>query len=221
MCPTQNCLEKLGHPQPQTPLKTDNTTAVGIANDTVKQKHSKAIDMQFYWICLWPACTTMTANIMYIGYLEETWRELSRLLYKTSSNATLPRNADHKSSPSQCCQSLFKLWWASGWSCMIDHAWWWLHDDDTGYYAFLVTSTASVSFSSTIQIHTVDPKCTTLQTSLDSCEGVIDPGLPGSQDSQTHPEVSTTKRSWLNIEPLPSAWTMLTWYLRQSSLFLM
>ncbi len=52
MCPTQNCLEKLGHPQPQTPLKTDNTNAVGIANDTVKQKHSKAIDMQFYWICL-------------------------------------------------------------------------------------------------------------------------------------------------------------------------
>jgi hypothetical protein len=33
-------------------MKTDNTTAEGLANDTVKQKCSKAIDtMQFYWIC--------------------------------------------------------------------------------------------------------------------------------------------------------------------------
>ena len=31
-------------------MKTDNTTAEGLANDTVKQKRSKAIDMQFYWI---------------------------------------------------------------------------------------------------------------------------------------------------------------------------
>jgi hypothetical protein len=42
-------LEELGHLQPPTPLKTDNTTD-GIANDTVKQKCSKAMDMQFYWI---------------------------------------------------------------------------------------------------------------------------------------------------------------------------
>ena len=31
-------------------MKTDNTTAEGLANDTVKQKRSKAIDMRFYWI---------------------------------------------------------------------------------------------------------------------------------------------------------------------------
>jgi hypothetical protein len=37
-CPVQTWLEELGHPQPPTPLKTDNTTADGIANDTVKQK---------------------------------------------------------------------------------------------------------------------------------------------------------------------------------------
>jgi hypothetical protein len=41
----------LGHPQPPTPIKTDNTTANGITNDTIKQKRSKAMDMQFYWIC--------------------------------------------------------------------------------------------------------------------------------------------------------------------------
>jgi hypothetical protein len=43
-------LEELGHPQPPTVLVTDNTsTATGIANDTVKQKRSKAINMRFYW----------------------------------------------------------------------------------------------------------------------------------------------------------------------------
>jgi hypothetical protein len=37
-CPIQMCLEKLGHPQPPTPLKTNNTTGDEITNDTVKQK---------------------------------------------------------------------------------------------------------------------------------------------------------------------------------------
>jgi hypothetical protein len=49
-CPIRITLEELGHPQPPTPLLTDNSTACGIANDTVKQKRSKAIDMRFYWI---------------------------------------------------------------------------------------------------------------------------------------------------------------------------
>jgi hypothetical protein len=49
-CPLRTCLEELGHPQPPTPIQTDNSTASGIANDTVKQKRSKAIDMRFYWI---------------------------------------------------------------------------------------------------------------------------------------------------------------------------
>jgi hypothetical protein len=49
-CPIRVCLEELGHPQPATPIQTDNSTATGIATDTVKQKRSKAIDMRFYWI---------------------------------------------------------------------------------------------------------------------------------------------------------------------------
>jgi hypothetical protein len=49
-CPIRTTLEELGHPQPAMPLQTDNSTAAGIANDTVKLKHSKAIDMRFYWI---------------------------------------------------------------------------------------------------------------------------------------------------------------------------
>ena len=49
-CMIRNTLEFLGHKQPATPIQTDNACAEGIANDTVKQKRSKAIDMRFYWI---------------------------------------------------------------------------------------------------------------------------------------------------------------------------
>ena len=37
-------------PQPPTPIQVDNSTAVGIANETIKQKISKAMDMRFYWV---------------------------------------------------------------------------------------------------------------------------------------------------------------------------
>ena len=55
ICPICMALDELGHPQPATPLQTDNNTASGIVNDTVKQRRSKAVDMRFYWICdrLW------------------------------------------------------------------------------------------------------------------------------------------------------------------------
>jgi Reverse transcriptase (RNA-dependent DNA polymerase) len=49
-CAIRTCLEEMGHPQPATPVVTDNSTAAGIANDTVKQRRSKAIDMRFYWV---------------------------------------------------------------------------------------------------------------------------------------------------------------------------
>jgi hypothetical protein len=45
----QTCIE-LGHPQPPTPIQVDNACAVGILNDTVKQRRSKAMDMRFYWV---------------------------------------------------------------------------------------------------------------------------------------------------------------------------
>jgi hypothetical protein len=43
-------LEEMGHTQPPTPMETDNTTATGYSNGTIKQKHTKAMDMRFYWI---------------------------------------------------------------------------------------------------------------------------------------------------------------------------
>mmetsp|Transcript_13777 Transcript_13777/g.19862 ORF Transcript_13777/g.19862 Transcript_13777/m.19862 type:complete len:116 (-) Transcript_13777:129-476(-) len=35
-CPMRTALEELGHPQPPTPIATNNTTAVGIANNDVQ-----------------------------------------------------------------------------------------------------------------------------------------------------------------------------------------
>ena len=48
--PIRTTLIELGHPQPPTPIQTDNSTAAGFANDTIKQKRSKAMDMRFYWL---------------------------------------------------------------------------------------------------------------------------------------------------------------------------
>jgi hypothetical protein len=43
-------LEDMGWPQPPTPMQTDNSTACGIVNRTIKQQKSRAMDMRFYWI---------------------------------------------------------------------------------------------------------------------------------------------------------------------------
>ena len=50
LVPLRVTCEELGHPQPATPIRTDNSTANGIVNGTIKQKKSKAIDMRFYWV---------------------------------------------------------------------------------------------------------------------------------------------------------------------------
>jgi hypothetical protein len=43
-------LSEMDHPQPATPIRTNNSIVCGIINGTVKQKRSCAIDMRFYWI---------------------------------------------------------------------------------------------------------------------------------------------------------------------------
>jgi hypothetical protein len=48
--PFRITLDELGHPQSATRANTDNSCAAGIANDNVKQRRSKAIDMRFYWV---------------------------------------------------------------------------------------------------------------------------------------------------------------------------
>jgi hypothetical protein len=48
--PLRVTLTELGHTQPPMPLRTDNSTAYGIVNETIKQKRSKAMDMRYHWL---------------------------------------------------------------------------------------------------------------------------------------------------------------------------
>ena len=43
-------LMELGHPQPPTPVHCDNSTAAGIANDSVKKQRSRSMEMRFFWV---------------------------------------------------------------------------------------------------------------------------------------------------------------------------
>ena len=46
----RNILEEMGHPQPPTPMQTDNSTAEAIINARVQPKRTKAMDMRFHWL---------------------------------------------------------------------------------------------------------------------------------------------------------------------------
>ena len=46
----RNILKEMGHPQPPTPVQTDNSTAEGIINLRVQPKRTKAMDMRFHWL---------------------------------------------------------------------------------------------------------------------------------------------------------------------------
>jgi hypothetical protein len=48
--PIRVALEELGHPQPPTPLKTDNSTATAFVHSSMKQKRSKSWDMRYHWL---------------------------------------------------------------------------------------------------------------------------------------------------------------------------
>jgi hypothetical protein len=48
--PLRVTFTELGHQQPATPLRMDNSTAFGIMNETIKQKRSTATDMRYHWL---------------------------------------------------------------------------------------------------------------------------------------------------------------------------
>jgi hypothetical protein len=48
--PLRVTFTELGHIQPAMPLRTDNSTAFGILNETIKQKRSKEMDMRYHWL---------------------------------------------------------------------------------------------------------------------------------------------------------------------------
>jgi hypothetical protein len=48
--PARHQLEEMGHVQPPTPIQTDNTTALGVVNNTIQPRRTKAMDMRFHWL---------------------------------------------------------------------------------------------------------------------------------------------------------------------------
>ena len=44
----RDALEEMGHLQPKMPMQVDNSTAVGVTNNNIRPKHTKAMDMQFH-----------------------------------------------------------------------------------------------------------------------------------------------------------------------------
>ena len=48
--PIRHVLEQLGHKQPPTPIKTDNSTANSFVHANLKQKRSKTWDMRWNWL---------------------------------------------------------------------------------------------------------------------------------------------------------------------------
>ena len=50
MIPLRNTLIEIGWPQPQTPIQTDNSTAVGFANKTIVNKAIKSEGMKLWWL---------------------------------------------------------------------------------------------------------------------------------------------------------------------------
>ena len=47
--PLHTALMEIGHTKLSTPIQTDNQTAMGIANESIKPKFSKPITMRCHW----------------------------------------------------------------------------------------------------------------------------------------------------------------------------
>jgi len=48
--PCQTLLHEMGHPQPPTPIQTDNSTALGVVTNNILPRRTKAMDMRFWWL---------------------------------------------------------------------------------------------------------------------------------------------------------------------------
>ena len=50
MIPLRQALTEMGWPHPRTPIQCDNSTAVGVANETIIPRKTKSMDMNFHWL---------------------------------------------------------------------------------------------------------------------------------------------------------------------------
>jgi len=49
--PLQQSLIEMGWSQQQSPIQTDNTTALGVANKTIITKKMSSMDLGLWWLC--------------------------------------------------------------------------------------------------------------------------------------------------------------------------
>ena len=47
--PQCKILAEMGHKQPPTPMKTNNSTALGVVNNNIHPQRTKVMDMRFHW----------------------------------------------------------------------------------------------------------------------------------------------------------------------------
>ena len=45
-----NILQEMGHKQPRTPIQCDNSTAIGVMNNKIQPKRTKAMCMRYHWL---------------------------------------------------------------------------------------------------------------------------------------------------------------------------
>ena len=48
--PARHAFEAMGHEQPLTPIKTDNTTAQGVVTNNTSSKRLKSMDLKLHWL---------------------------------------------------------------------------------------------------------------------------------------------------------------------------
>ena len=48
--PQCQTLAEMGHKQPPTPMQTNNSTALGVVNNNIQPRRTKAMDMRFHWL---------------------------------------------------------------------------------------------------------------------------------------------------------------------------
>ena len=48
--PMRQTLQEMGHPQPKTPMQTDNTSAHQVVTNNVQPKRTKSMDKNFHWL---------------------------------------------------------------------------------------------------------------------------------------------------------------------------
>ena len=48
--PARHTLITMGHPQPHTSMKTNNTTSLGFINNNIAPRWTKSMDIHFHWL---------------------------------------------------------------------------------------------------------------------------------------------------------------------------